>query len=337
MSGLAFHFAGGDAFFTEAGAILAGVPSTVFRRKCRCFRYGMPLAAAGTAIVALSGTPLPGWFYFVWGVAIVVWFFCARRLMHRDKPQYFAAFSSTAKIKPGIRIENDPNVPNFAHSADEIPPPRRGTFEPAAITVMLPSLAACLWELSFHFPPQLGDSQHSNLAVIGDSVSAGMLGPKREMTWPRLFEAEFQVPVFDFSQEGATAKSAIKQAAKIPDSATLVLIEIGGNDILGPTTSAEFAVQFESLLAALVHPERQIVMLELPLPPFYNRFGLVQRKPSCQFGVAMISKREFATVLATPNATLDGIHLSQTGHRQMAVMVQRHLQSQLEPKTEPAP
>ena len=35
-------------------------------------------------------------------------------------------------------------------------------------------------------------------------------------------------------------------------------------------------------------------------------------------GVAMLPKRYFAKVLATENGTLDGLHLSQTGHDAMA-------------------
>jgi len=35
-------------------------------------------------------------------------------------------------------------------------------------------------------------------------------------------------------------------------------------------------------------------------------------------GVAMLTKRYFAKVLATENGTLDGLHLSQAGHDAMA-------------------
>ena len=62
-------------------------------------------------------------------------------------------------------------------------------------------------------------------------------------------------------------------------------------------------------------------MLELPLPPFYNSFGLIQRKLARKYGVKLVPKRVFLSVLAGGGATLDSIHLSQAGHQQMANVV----------------
>lgn len=62
-------------------------------------------------------------------------------------------------------------------------------------------------------------------------------------------------------------------------------------------------------------------MFELPLPPFCNEFGRVQRRLAAKHGVTLIPKRVFATVLAGEEATLDSIHLSRAGHERMAEVV----------------
>jgi acyl-CoA thioesterase-1 len=63
------------------------------------------------------------------------------------------------------------------------------------------------------------------------------------------------------------------------------------------------------------------VMLELPLPPFFNAYGRVQRELAAKHHVPMISKREFAGVVFSPGATLDTVHLSEPGHALMAEMI----------------
>ena len=58
-------------------------------------------------------------------------------------------------------------------------------------------------------------------------------------------------------------------------------------------------------------------MLELPLPPFANRFGMIQRH-AVEYQVILVPKRFFIEILTTTDATVDGVHLSRTGHFLMA-------------------
>ncbi len=62
-------------------------------------------------------------------------------------------------------------------------------------------------------------------------------------------------------------------------------------------------------------------MFELPLLPMKNGYGRAQRQVAARHGVTLIPKRCFVELLATPGATVDGIHLSVAGQRQMAELV----------------
>jgi acyl-CoA thioesterase-1 len=108
------------------------------------------------------------------------------------------------------------------------------------------------------------------------------------------------------------------QAERIGDEPGLVLLEIGGNDMLGSTTPEQFEERLEVLLAEVCRPNRTVVMLELPLPPLCNRIGMIQRRLAAKHEVALIPKRVFIGVLTSSGATVDGIHLSPKGHAQMA-------------------
>jgi acyl-CoA thioesterase-1 len=185
-------------------------------------------------------------------------------------------------------------------------------------------IGACLlcaaFELPFHVGPSLEPIGSGKLTVIGDSVSAG-LGEGGEVTWPVLFERQHTVRVQDLSHVGETAASALKRAGGHTIDSAIVLVEIGGNDVLGSTTAPQFGRDLDALLTHLTVPGRQVVMFELPLPPFYHQYGRAQRDAARRHGVALIPKRVFLSLLAGESATLDSIHLSQAGHQQMADVV----------------
>ncbi len=270
--GIAAFFAGGQAFFWGAAllALVALLPSNLRR-----FRF-IPGGAAvlGAALVLLSATPLPMWFYTVWAVVIIAWYVFRKR---RE-----------------LRI-------------------RRGLG--AALTAS--SLAAFGMELPRHFAPSVPAFGFRRLFVIGDSLSAGT-GAPGEQTWPSLIASRAHVEVRNLALAGATTSTAIKQVAQVPDDAALVLIEIGGNDLLSGRSAADFAHDLDALLIAVCKPSRCVVLVELPLPPFSNGYGRAQRRSAAAHGALLVPKRRLASVLAADGATVDGLHLSNRGHQLLA-------------------
>jgi lysophospholipase L1-like esterase len=75
----------------------------------------------------------------------------------------------------------------------------------------------------------------------------------------------------------------------------------------------------------LTAPERTVVMFELPLLPNEIAYGQIQRRLASKYGVWLIPKRYFVQVIGGADATLDGLHLSQDGTRQMALLVAKVL------------
>lgn len=215
-------------------------------------------------------------------------------------------------------------------------------FEPdwrrwSASAVVAVWLIAALIELPYHFNHSLDPARTRTMTVIGDSVTAGVGGDETSETWPSLLARQHQIAVQDISHMGETAASALKRAKSQTINSSVVLVEIGGNDVLGSTTSAQFALDLEALLAHLEAPERQVIMFELPLPPFCNEFGRVQRAVAAKHNVILIPKRVFLSVIAGVDSTLDSIHLSQSGHQFMADCVWNFVQHAFAPGRLPAP
>jgi len=98
-------------------------------------------------------------------------------------------------------------------------------------------------------------------------------------------------------------------------SDSLVLIEIGGNDLLMGVSSSEYGRALDALLSKVVAPNRTVVMFELPLLPNKIAYGQIQRRLSAKYGVLLVPERYLAEVIGDANATTDGLHLSASGAR----------------------
>ncbi|NLF08853.1 MAG: acyl-CoA thioesterase [Pirellulaceae bacterium] len=180
-------------------------------------------------------------------------------------------------------------------------------------------------ELPYHIVTTIASSPSRSITIIGDSITAGMGADDESERWPAILAREHGLKIQNLSHVGETAASALKRVEGRGIAAPLVVLEIGGNDLLGSTSSAQFARDLDALLDYVCRPGRQVVMFELPLPPFHNEYGRVQRESAAKHNVALIPKRVLMSILSRSDSTLDTIHLSQTGHRRMAAAVWRHI------------
>jgi acyl-CoA thioesterase I len=201
----------------------------------------------------------------------------------------------------------------------------------AAIVLFLSVLALNASELAHRGMPLIAGTPSDNLVVIGDSISAGM--DVHSPAWPTVFGQMTGIPVKNLARSGAGVVEGRAMAAQITPGDHLVLIEIGGNDLLSGVSSAEFGRNLELLLSKLATPGRTMVMFELPLLPNAIAYGRIQRRLASKYGAWLIPKHYFVEVLGGANATLDGLHLSQDGARQMALLVARVLSPVLKSPT----
>lgn len=181
------------------------------------------------------------------------------------------------------------------------------------------SLIICLAELPFHFASTIPVSRSQTVYVIGDSISAGI--EEKEKTWPKVLGDLSQLNVVNLAKAGATVDTAMDQVVRMTSTNAVVIVEIGGNDLLGNTSSSAFYVQLDKLLAKLKSKDSQVVMFELPLLPFWNNFGRDQRQLASKYDVVLIPKRYLVSVFAGRGNTVDGLHLSQKGHDELAGVV----------------
>ena len=203
------------------------------------------------------------------------------------------------------------------------------------ISVIVVWAIAAAIELPFHITPSLEPASSRSMTVIGDSVTAGMGAGDKTSRWPTLLANDRNLSIQDISHPGETAASALKRARSQPITSPVVILEIGGNDLLGGNSSARFSQDLDALLAYVCVPGRQVIMFELPLPPFRNEYGRIQRSLARKHHVALVPKRVLLSVLAADGSTIDTIHLTQAGHDRLAAEVWNLVRSAFPPIVEP--
>jgi lysophospholipase L1-like esterase len=249
----------------------------------------------GLAMIVMASSPVSGWVVTIFLVAFLVW------------------------LNTTNRIQNDP----------------RWMWLRVAATCMLLTwlLAVPVSELIHRRMPRVTGQPADHLVVIGDSISSGI--DAHTPAWPAFFQLQTGRPVRNLSHPGAGIVEARATIYQVKPQDTLILIEIGGNDLLSGMPPTEFGRGLDSLLSSLGAPGRTLVMFELPLLPHKIGFGQVQRRLSSKYGVFLIPKHFFTQVLSGADATSDGLHLSESGARRMSSLIERTLSPVLKPH-EPA-
>ncbi|HVM59677.1 MAG TPA: GDSL-type esterase/lipase family protein [Verrucomicrobiae bacterium] len=194
---------------------------------------------------------------------------------------------------------------------------------PIVVAIFI-TCAAIAWQFLYYLPPHLPPHPDDTMYLIGDSISAGIGSPDISC-WPELIRRHYRINLVDLSRAGATVQSSLDRTNQIGADSHLVFMEIGGNDVLHETPIAEFEESLATLLSRVCCPDRVVVMMEIPLPPFRSQYGAVQRRLAHRFGVILIPRRFFSDILAGKDATLDGFHLTQTGQDEMARMIGRFI------------
>ncbi len=172
-------------------------------------------------------------------------------------------------------------------------------------------------EFSHRRLPSITGVRDNHLVIVGDSLSSGLGEAK---PWPVILAETTGIGVKNLARAGAGVVEARTMAAQISSDDHVVLLEIGGNDLLAGLPSDKFAAGLEELLIKMCSPQRTVVMFELPLIPSKIGYGQVQRRLAKKYHVWLIPKRFLADVLKE-DTTSDGLHLSQSGASRMAAFV----------------
>lgn len=303
MNPVILYLASGEALYAGAALLLLTILGSPAIRHRWLVRLRNLLAWAALAMITFAGPPLSPWLIALFLAAFLAW---------------FIAFNFTPA------------------TATTSPPPPRWVRPARLITAsLLPLLLLSIVALElphrfFRLPPNTPRAQH--LTVIGDSLSAG-IDTSRHLPWPILFHDLTGIYAKNLSQPGALITDGPDLAADLAPDDSLILIELGGNDLIANVPAADFERGLDATLAAIAAPglPRTIIMYELPLLPHKVAYGRIQRRLAARYRAALIPRRYFTQILNGADATSDGLHLAPAGTRHMAQQVARLLAPALPP------
>lgn len=187
----------------------------------------------------------------------------------------------------------------------------------AVLAVLLVVTAGlCIWEVPYHQMPSVAIAGDTTIYVIGDSISAGTGTGVR--CWPEVLGDRISTDVVNLARDGSRIGVAAQQAEGVVQPQSLVIVEIGGIDLLEGVDASLYKKKIDALVGSLRGAGHRVLMVEFPLYPLMNGYGRAQRSIAARHGATLLPKRCFTKVLGTPEGTIDGLHLSQIGHNAMA-------------------
>ena len=285
MSRIALYFASGESLYLGAALLVLGVVAPILLKRAWILRIRNVVAWIGLTFMVMACPPFPLVVDAIFFAVFMLWFITSNR----------ASPSQTS-----IRLQRV-----------------------SAMFLTTSALVLTAIEFSQRRMPKITGSISDHLVVIGDSISSGI--DPRLQAWPLVLQQRCEVEVRNLARPGAQVSEGLLIARGLTSDDHLVLIEIGGNDLLMGVSSDEYGKSLDALLSRVAAPNRTVIMFELPLLPNKIAYGQTQRRLSAKYRVSLIPKRYFAQVIGDASATTDGLHLSASGAQRMASLVAQAL------------
>lgn len=285
MSRIALYFASGESLYLGAALLLFVVVLPILLQRTWILRMRNVGAWIALIFIVMACPPFPQVIDLVFVAVFVLWFVTSNR-------------ASQSQTSIGLQRVS---------------------------AVVLTTLVFVLTGIEFsqRRMPRITSSTSDHLVVIGDSISSGI--DPRIKAWPLVLQQRCGVDVRNLARPGAQVSEGLLIARGLTNDDHLVLIEIGGNDLLMGVSSDEYGKSLDALLSKVAAPNRTVIMFELPLFPNKIAYGQIQRRLSAKYRVSLIPKRYFAQVIGDANATTDGLHLSASGAQRMTSVVAQAL------------
>jgi acyl-CoA hydrolase len=160
------------------------------------------------------------------------------------------------------------------------------------------------------------DSPGRTIVCLGDSITSGV-GAEPGQPFPALLAAKLNREVINAGVPGDTAEDGLARVDQaLAHDPWLVIVELGGNDILRqvPPARTEAALRqvLDRLLAARVVP----VLVELEVP-FAGRYSDIFERIEEDYEIPVVEDA-LGEILLDPALKADPIHPNAQGHVQLA-------------------
>lgn len=200
-----------------------------------------------------------------------------------------------------------------------------------ALTLPLLSLLLAGCDVSAEDIPNL-DSPGRTIVCLGDSITSGV-GASPGQAYPELLASQLGTAVINHGVPGDTAEGGLARVdAALAEEPWLVVVELGGNDILNriPPERTEAALRqiVERLLAARV----AVVLVEVDVP-FAGRYAEIYGRIGDDYDIPVLEDT-LGDILTDASLKADPIHPNAQGHVVLAEAMADEIEPLLEARRE---
>jgi lysophospholipase L1-like esterase len=168
-------------------------------------------------------------------------------------------------------------------------------------------------------PGEVPNLQSSGTTVVclGDSITAGV-GARPEESYPAHLEALLGVPVVNAGVPGDTTADALARLGGVlAHDPWLVIVELGGNDLLSRRPAAEAEADLAALVEGLLAAGSAVVLVETRAPLFGGDYDELSATVARRFDLPLVGE-VVGEVLGDPARKSDQIHPNAAGYRDIA-------------------
>jgi acyl-CoA thioesterase-1 len=198
-------------------------------------------------------------------------------------------------------------------------------------TRILAALACLLLLAGCRGPGEAGIPAGGKVLALGDSLTAGY-GVAPQQAWPALLAGQSGWVVINGGISGDTTAGALARLPALLEehAPALVLVTLGGNDMLRKVPEPQTLENLAQILAQARARGARVVLLATPRPSvggalfrnlsaaeFYRTLAEAQRVPLIEDAIA--------DVLSDPQLKVDPLHPNAAGHAKLAGKVQAEL------------
>jgi acyl-CoA thioesterase-1 len=173
----------------------------------------------------------------------------------------------------------------------------------------------------------------SQVLALGDSLTQGA-GVTHEQAWPDLLARKTGWVVVNGGVNGDTSEAALRRLQDLLEqhNPVLVLVTLGGNDMLHNIPQQQTIANLERILTLIkAHGAKpvllatpspspmRVVFQNLSAPDFYRKVAEAQHVPLIEAAIA--------DVLSDPTLKVDALHPNAEGHVRLAEKIYKELQS----------
>ena len=214
MNPVVLYFASGESLYSGAILLVLAIVVSPFLQNQRAMLLRNIVAWVALAMIVMASPPFAWVTHAVFYVSFASWYLVSN-------------LTTPPRTKVKVQIAS-------------------------AVILLLLLVTLSLSEYSHRAMPVIVGPPVDHLVVVGDSISSGI--DPRLPAWPVILQQMTGVPVKDLSRPGARTIEGQEMGREINSADHVVLIEIGGNDLLSDVPSKEFGHALDVLLLSVTVP-----------------------------------------------------------------------------------